>query len=64
MKVIRWLGKNISAFILAFILAIAVWISAVTATDPNQERVFIIPIEPWARKQILKSHQKSRSECS
>lgn len=45
MKAIRWLGKNISAFLLAFILAIAVWISAVTATDPNQERVFIVPIE-------------------
>ncbi len=45
MKAFRWLGRNISAFTLAFILAIAVWISAVTATDPNQERVFIIPIE-------------------
>jgi YbbR domain-containing protein len=45
MKAIRWLGKNISAFLLAFFLAIAVWISAVTATDPNQERVFIVPIE-------------------
>lgn len=45
MKAIRWLGKNISAFLLAFFLAIAVWISAVTAIDPNQERVFIVPIE-------------------
>jgi YbbR domain-containing protein len=45
MKAIRWLGKNISAFLLSFILAIAVWISAVTATDPNQERIFIIPVE-------------------
>ena len=39
------MGKNISAFLLSFILAIAVWISAVTATDPNQERIFIIPVE-------------------
>jgi YbbR domain-containing protein len=50
MKFIRWLGKNISAFILAFILAIAVWISAVTASDPNQERVFLIPIEPLGQE--------------
>lgn len=45
MRVLRWLGRNLSAFILAFILAIAVWISAVTAADPNLERVFIIPIQ-------------------
>jgi len=45
MTIIRWLGRNLSAFILAFILAIAVWISAVTGSDPNQERVFIVPIE-------------------
>jgi len=45
MKAFRWLGRNISAFTLAFVLAIAVWISAVTATDPDQERVFIVPIE-------------------
>jgi YbbR domain-containing protein len=45
MKAIRWLGKNLSAFLLAFFLGIAVWISAVTATDPNQEQVFDIKIE-------------------
>jgi YbbR domain-containing protein len=45
MRAIRWLGKNLSAFLLAFFLGIAVWISAVTATDPNQEQVFEIEIE-------------------
>ena len=45
MRALRWLGRNLSAFILAFVLAIAVWISAVTAADPNLERVFIIPIQ-------------------
>jgi YbbR domain-containing protein len=45
MKAIRWLGRNLSAFILAFVLAVAVWISAVTASDPNQERVFSVPVE-------------------
>lgn len=45
MSALRWLGRNLSAFILAFILAVIVWISAVTAADPNLERVFIIPIQ-------------------
>jgi YbbR domain-containing protein len=45
MKAFRWFGRNLSALILAFLLAIAVWISAVTATDPNQEKVYIVPIE-------------------
>ncbi len=45
MRALRWLGRNLSAFILAFILAVAVWISAVTAADPNLERVFIVPIQ-------------------
>jgi len=45
MKALRWLGRNLSAFILAFVLAITVWISAVTASDPNQDRSFLIPID-------------------
>ena len=45
MNAIRWLGRNLSAFILALVLAIAVWISAVTAADPNQERTYIIPMD-------------------
>jgi YbbR domain-containing protein len=34
---LRWFGKNIGTLVLAFILAIAVWISAVVATDPNEQ---------------------------
>jgi YbbR domain-containing protein len=45
MKTLRWLGRNLSAFVLAFVLAITVWISAVTASDPNQDRSFLIPID-------------------
>lgn len=45
MKALRWLGRNLSAFILAFALAVIVWISAVTATDPDQDRIFLIPID-------------------
>ncbi len=41
----RWFGKNLSTVVLSLILAIIVWGSAVTANDPNQERVFSVPIE-------------------
>jgi YbbR domain-containing protein len=30
---------------MAFVLALIVWVSAVTAADPNQERTFSVPIE-------------------
>ncbi len=46
MLVIRWFTRNLSSLILAFILAVIVWVSAVTATDPSQERSFQVPIEP------------------
>jgi len=42
---LRWLGRNLSALFLAFILALVVWISAVLSTDPNQERVYPRAIE-------------------
>jgi YbbR domain-containing protein len=45
MKALRWLGRNLSAFLLAFALAVTVWVISVTASDPNQDRLFIIPID-------------------
>jgi len=42
---VRWLGKNVSTLLLAFILALIVWVSAVTAADPNQERTYQVQIE-------------------
>jgi len=44
---LRWLATNVRTFILAFALAIAVWVSAVTAADPDETRTFpnSIPIE-------------------
>lgn len=45
MVVLRWLGRNLSTMLLSFILALIVWGSAVTSADPNQERVYLIPIE-------------------
>ena len=39
----RWLGKNISTFILALVLAIGVWIAAVNASDPDIEKDYPTP---------------------
>ncbi len=44
MKILRWLGKNIGTLITAFILAVIVWVSAVVASDPNEERTLNRPI--------------------
>jgi YbbR domain-containing protein len=44
---LRWIGTNLRTLLLAFILALAVWVSAVTAADPDETRVYptAIPIE-------------------
>ena len=44
MKVLRWLAKNISPLLTAFILAVIVWVSAVVASDPNEEQILNRPI--------------------
>lgn len=46
MNVFRWIGKNLWSFLLAFALALSVWVSAVIADDPNQECVSpsVIPL--------------------
>jgi len=36
---LRWFAKNIGTLLLALILAIAVWVSAVTAADPDETRM-------------------------
>ncbi len=37
---LRWLARNFSTLILAFILAVVVWVSAVVVADPNEEHTF------------------------
>lgn len=37
---LRWLASNLSTLILAFILSVAVWISAVVTADPNEQETF------------------------
>ncbi len=36
---IRWFGANLPTLLLAFILALAVWVSAVVAADPNEQHI-------------------------
>ena len=47
MKILRWLAKNFGTLLTAFILAVIVWVSAVIASDPNEEHVLgrAVPIE-------------------
>jgi len=42
---LRWLVSNLSTLILALVLAVVVWISAVTAANPNVERSRTIPLD-------------------
>ncbi len=44
-KIVRWFASNLGTFILAFLLALVVWVSAVVASDPNEERSFVRPLE-------------------
>lgn len=42
---LRLILRNLSTFLLSFALALVVWISAVTAADPNVERTRTVPLE-------------------
>ena len=41
---IRWLGTNLRTFLWAFVMALAVWVAAVTAADPDEVRPYPDPI--------------------
>lgn len=45
MSAIRWFLRDLGTLLLAFALAMVVWISAVTSSDPNVERVRTVPLE-------------------
>ncbi|MEW6716633.1 MAG: CdaR family protein [Chloroflexota bacterium] len=40
----NWLKHNLTAFLLAFAMAVAVWVSAVVMADPDKEELFPRPI--------------------
>ena len=44
MKILRWLAKNLGTLLTAFILAVIVWVSAVIASDPNEEHILSRPV--------------------
>lgn len=44
MNWIKTLGKNIQSLILAFVLALVVWVSAVTNADPTQQKMLPQPV--------------------
>lgn len=41
---LRWLWDNISSLLLAFVLALTVWVAAVSAQDPIEERTLATPV--------------------
>lgn len=44
---LRWLGTNLRTFLWAFLMALTVWVAAVSASDPDEERLYpnAVPIE-------------------
>lgn len=42
---LRWLTTNLRTFVLAFALALAVWVTAVTAADPDETQAFPRPVQ-------------------
>lgn len=45
MKLFRWFSDNLTTLLTAFILAIVIWGSAVTAANPNREEEITLPLE-------------------
>lgn len=43
-KILHWLARNVQIFLLAFILALAVWVMAVTTSDPDKTDALPQPI--------------------
>jgi YbbR domain-containing protein len=41
---VNWFSRNIRTFLLAFFLAGAVWVSAVTSADPDETRSYPMPV--------------------
>ena len=44
MRILRWLAKNLGTLLTAFVLAVIVWVSAVIASDPNEEHILNRPV--------------------
>jgi YbbR domain-containing protein len=44
-NILRWLAKNFGTLLTALILAVIVWVSAVIASDPNEEHILDRPVQ-------------------
>lgn len=44
MKFLRWLARNFGTLLTAFVLAVIVWVSAVIASDPDEEHLLARPV--------------------
>lgn len=42
---LRWLGINLRTFLLAFALAVAVWVTAVTSANPDETQTYPTPVQ-------------------
>ena len=42
---LRWLGRNVSTLLLALIMAVIVWVSAVTSADPSEEQEYSVSVD-------------------
>ena len=42
---IRWLATNLRTFLWALVMALAVWVAAVSASDPDEVRPYPNPIQ-------------------
>jgi YbbR domain-containing protein len=45
LRIFRWFASNLGLLLLAFLLALVVWVAAVLASDPNEERTYIRQLE-------------------
>jgi len=65
-RFIRWLGKNLGTLLLAFLLALVVWVSAVLSADPNVERELgrSVPIEFIGKDPGLKVMSNAQSSVT
>ena len=43
-RLIRWFSRNVGNLILAFFMAVVVWVAAIIAVDPNQESIYPRPV--------------------
>ena len=44
MKFLTWIGGNLTTLFVSILLAVVIWVSAVTAANPNIETDLVVPL--------------------